>query len=46
MKGFFLTTNSMYHQFTFRNLQNQLNQSIQTPKQNYFNKISKKLRDP
>ena len=28
-KRFVLTTNKMYHHFTFKSLQNQLNQSIQ-----------------
>ena len=31
-KRFVLTTNKMYHHFSFKNLQNQLNQSIQTAK--------------
>ena len=30
----------------FRNLQKQLNQSIHTAEQKYFNKITKKLCDP
>ena len=31
-KRFVLTINKMYHHFPFKNLQNQLNQSVQTAK--------------
>ena len=36
----------MFHLSTFNNSQNHLNQFIQKAKQNYFNKIAKKLSDP
>ena len=37
---------SMFHLLTFNNLQNHLNQFVQKAKQNYLNKIAKKLSDP
>ena len=37
-----LTTSNMYHDFTFKNLKNQSNQSIQKARQNFFYKTSKK----
>ena len=40
-----LTTSNMYHHFTFKNLQNQSNQSIQKARQNSFIKLVKKLSD-
>ena len=40
-----LPSSSMDNLFMFKNLQNQLIQSIHTAKQKYFNKISKKLCD-
>ena len=38
--------NSMFHLLTFNDLQTHLNQFIQKAKQNYFNKVAKKLSDP
>ena len=38
--------NSMFHLFAFNNLQNHFNQFIQKVKQNYLNKVAKKLSDP
>ena len=35
--------NSMFHLLTFNNSQNHLNQFFQKAKQNYFNKVLKKL---
>ena len=46
MKIFFLPSNNTDNLLMFKNLQNQLIQSIHTAKQKYFNKISKKLCDP
>ena len=37
-----LTTSNMYHDFTFKNLKNQSNQSIQKARQKIFYKTSKK----
>lgn len=37
--------NNVYHLCTFKNIQNQINQSIQTAKQNYLHEIAKKLDD-
>ena len=45
-KKFVLPSSNMDNLFMFRNLQNQLIQSIYTAKQKYFNKISKKLCEP
>ena len=39
-------SNNIYHRYAFKNLQNNLNQSIQIVKQNYVNKIAQKLGDP
>ena len=38
--------NSMFYLLIFINLQNNLNQSIQKAKQNYFNKVGENLSDP
>ena len=45
-KKIVLPSSNMDNLFIFKNLQNQLIQSIHTVKQKYFNKISKKLFDP
>ena len=45
-KKFVLPSGIMGNLYMFKNLQNQLIQSIHTAKQKYFNKISKKLCDP
>ena len=45
-KKFVLPSTNKDDLFMFKNLQNQLIQSIYTAKQKYFNKISKKLCDP
>ena len=45
-KNFVLLSSNMDNLFMFKNLQNQLIQSIHAAKQKYFNKISKKLCDP
>ena len=45
-KKFVLPSNNTGNLLMFKNLQNQLIQSIHTAKQKYFNKISKKLCDP
>ena len=45
-KKFVLPSSNIGNVLMFKNLQNQLIQSIHTPKQKYFNKISKKLSDP
>ena len=45
-ENFFLPSNNTDNLLMFKNLQNQLIQSIHTAKQKYFNKISKKLCDP
>ena len=37
--------NRMFHLFAFNNLQNHFNQFIQKVKQNYLNKVAKKLSD-
>ena len=39
-------SNNMYHICAFKNLQNQLNQSIQIANQNYVKKITQRLGDP
>ena len=36
----------MFHLLTFNILQNHLNQFIQKARQNYLNKVAKKLSDP
>ena len=36
----------MYNLCAFKNLQNHLNQSVQTEKQNYIKKISQRLGNP
>ena len=45
-KKFVLPSSNTGNLLMFKNLQNQLIQSIHTAKQRYFNKISKKLCDP
>ena len=45
-KKFVLPSSNTANLLMFKNLQNQLIQSIHTAKQKYFNKISKKLCDP
>ena len=45
-KKFILPSSNTGNLLIFKNLQNQLIQSIHTAKQRYFNKISKKLCDP
>ena len=44
-KNFFLPSSNIGNLLIFKNLQNQLIQSIHTAKQKYFNKIRKKLCD-
>ena len=44
-KKFVLPSSNMDNLFMFKNLQNQIIQSIHTAKQNYFNKIIQKLCD-
>ena len=44
-KKFVLPSSNTGNLLMFKNLQNQLIQSIHTAKQRYFNKISKKFRD-
>ena len=41
-----ICSSNMDNPFMFKNLQNQLTQSIHTAKQKYFIKIGKKLHDP
>ena len=45
-KKFVLPSRNMVNLLMFKNLQNLLLQSIHKAKQNYFNKISKKICDP
>ena len=45
-KKFVLSSSNTGNLLMFKNLQNQLIQSIHTAKQRYFNKISKNLCDP
>ena len=45
LEKFVSPSNNMDNLFMFKNLQNQLIQSIHTAKLKYFNKISKKLYD-
>ena len=45
-KTFVRGKNSMFHLLTFNSLQNHLNQFIQKAKQNFLNKVAKKLIDP
>ena len=46
IKNLFFLTNNTGNLSMFKNLQNQLIQSIHIARQKYFNKISKKLCDP
>ena len=45
-KKFVCKSSNMYHLCAFKNLQNHLSQSIQIAKQNYVNKIAKRLGHP
>ena len=45
-KKFVCGRNSMLHLLTLSNLQNHLNQFVQKAKQNYLNKVAKKLSNP
>ena len=41
----FVSEKSMFHLFTFKNLQNHLNQFTQTAKQNFFTKVATDVTD-
>ena len=45
-KTFVRGRNNMLHFLTLNNLENHLNQFVQKAKQNYLNKVAKKLSDP